>query len=105
MRVYLDDMRTTPDGWTRAYWPNEVIELLKSGKVKEISLDHDLGDAQGRVMGNERTGYDVLLWIEEKVFTEGFNPPKIKIHTANISARKKMKSAVDNIKRLNRRKQ
>jgi len=43
MKVYLDDERKTPDGWRRVYWPEEAIELLKSGDVKEISLDHDLG--------------------------------------------------------------
>lgn len=38
-------------------WPDEAIELLKSGEVRKLSLDHDLGD-------DERgTGYDVLLWI------------------------------------------
>ncbi|VAW81561.1 hypothetical protein MNBD_GAMMA12-2513, partial [hydrothermal vent metagenome] len=56
MKVYLDDERPTPEGWVRVYWPDEAIELLKTGKVKEISLDHDLGD-------DERgTGYDVVLW-------------------------------------------
>ncbi|WP_336511202.1 cyclic-phosphate processing receiver domain-containing protein, partial [Vibrio anguillarum] len=44
MKVYLDDERDTPEGWVRSYWPEEVIELLKSGNVTEISLDHDLGD-------------------------------------------------------------
>ena len=44
MKVYLDDGRKTPDGWYRVYWPDEAIELLKTGKVTEISFDHDLGD-------------------------------------------------------------
>ena len=57
MKVYLDDERETPKGWVRCYWPDEVIDLLHSGEVAEISLDHDLGDdARG-------TGYDVLLWM------------------------------------------
>ncbi|MBF4323163.1 cyclic-phosphate processing receiver domain-containing protein, partial [Vibrio anguillarum] len=61
MKVYLDDERDTPEGWVRSYWPEEVIELLKSGNVTEISLDHDLGD------DDHGTGYDVVLWIEEAV--------------------------------------
>ncbi|KZN68262.1 hypothetical protein N473_07500 [Pseudoalteromonas luteoviolacea CPMOR-1] len=44
MKVYLDDERQTPKGWKRVYWPLEAIELLESGEVSEISLDHDLGD-------------------------------------------------------------
>ncbi len=44
MKVYLDDLRTEPKGWRRVYWPDEAIELLATGTVEEISLDHDLGD-------------------------------------------------------------
>lgn len=91
IRIYLDDERPTPPGWTRVYWPDEAIELLKTGRVTDISLDHDLGD-------DERgTGYDVVLWIEEAVVVNGFNPPLIKVHSANISARKKMEQGIKNI--------
>lgn len=93
-RVYLDDERVTPDGWTRTYWPDEVIALLKTGQVRELSLDHDLGD-------DERgTGYDVVLWIEEAVALEGFAPPKISVHSANSSARDKMLSGIRSIEKL-----
>jgi hypothetical protein len=34
MKVYLDDKREAPQGWIRAYTPDEVIGLLKSGQVK-----------------------------------------------------------------------
>ena len=69
MKVFLDDVRAAPAEWILVKWPNEAIRFLKSGKVSEISLDHDLGD-------DERgTGYDVLLWIEEQVITKGFKPP------------------------------
>lgn len=95
MKVYLDDERQTPEGWVRVYWPDEAIELLKTGQVTEISLDHDLGD-------DERgTGYDVVLWIEEQVVCEGFDPPKMKVHSANSSARFKMELGINNIIRHN----
>ena len=93
MKVYLDDVRDTPDGWKRVYWPDEAIELLKTGMVTEISLDHDLGDD---VRG---TGYDVVLWIEEAVMTNGFSPPAIRVHSANVSARSKMESGIAAIMR------
>ncbi|MDG3085286.1 hypothetical protein P7F88_03875 [Vibrio hannami] len=94
MKVYLDDERNTPKGWVRVYWPDEAIELLKTGEVTEISLDHDLGD-------DERgTGYDVVLWIEEAVATQGFKPPVIRVHSANSSARSKMEQGILNILRL-----
>lgn len=94
MRVYLDDERITPEGWVRAYWPQDVIQFLTSGKVTEVSLDHDLGDD---IRG---TGYDVLLWIEQEVAVNGFVPPKLSVHSANISARKKMEQAINNIASL-----
>jgi hypothetical protein len=94
IRVFLDDERTTPDGWVRVYWPNEAICLLESGCVQEISLDHDLGD-------DERgTGYDVILWIEEAVALRSFVPPKIFVHSANSSARKKMEAGIAAIQTL-----
>ena len=93
MKIYLDDERETPEGWLRVYWPEEAIELLKTGKVKEISLDHDLGD------DNRGTGYDVVLWIEEAVITKAFNPPVIRVHSANLSAREKMELGIESIKK------
>jgi len=79
MKVFLDDERDTPERWKRVYWPEEAIELLKTDQVSEISLDHDLGN------DNRGTGYDVVLWIEEQVVINGFNPPIIKVHSANSS--------------------
>ena len=94
MKVYLDDERTTPDGWVRTYWPEEAIALLKTGAVTEISLDHDLGDdAHG-------TGYSVLLWLEEQVAVHGMVPPIMHVHSANASARQKMEAAIATINRL-----
>jgi hypothetical protein len=44
MRVWLDDRRPPPDGeWAWVKTPEEAIELLATGEVSEISLDHDLG--------------------------------------------------------------
>ena len=93
MKVYLDDERQTPKGWVRIYWPDEAIALLKTGDVTHISLDHDLGDDQ------RGTGYDVVLWIEEAVFTQGFDPPNMQVHSANSSARENMQHGIDHIVR------
>ena len=93
MKIYLDDERNTPEGWIRTYWPDEVIELLKTKRVAEVSLDHDLGDDQ------RGTGYDVILWIEKEVITNGFIPPKISVHSANSSAREKMEMGIESIRK------
>jgi hypothetical protein len=91
MKVFLDDLRTTPIDWVRVYWPDEAIELLKTGKVTEITLDHDLGD-------DERgTGREVTNWIEEQVYLHDFNPPVIYIHSDNSCGQKTMLGAIKNI--------
>lgn len=96
MKVYLDDERPTPEGWVGVRWPGEAIALLQTGGVEELSLDHDLGDdARG-------TGYDVVLWIEEAVAVRGFKPPRIRVHSANSSAREKMLAGIASIERLAR---
>ncbi|MES2321674.1 MAG: cyclic-phosphate processing receiver domain-containing protein [Pseudomonadota bacterium] len=91
MKVYLDDERSTPEGWHRVYWPAEAIVLLETGLVTEISLDHDPGD------DDRGTGYDVVLWVEEAVITRGFVPPKMSVHSANSSARQKMEMGIETI--------
>ena len=91
MKIYLDDERETPEGWIRVFWPDEMILLLKENNVEEISLDHDLGDDK------RGTGYDVLLWIEEQVFSSEYIPPKINVHSANSSAKNKMNLAIRKI--------
>ncbi|MCP3059293.1 hypothetical protein LXT21_10960 [Myxococcus sp. K38C18041901] len=96
MRVYLDDERPTPEGWVAVRWPEEAIALLEGGQVVELSLDHDLGDDE------HGTGYDVLLWLEEAVATRGFAPPRVRVHSANSSARQKMELAILRIERFAR---
>ena len=99
MKVWLDDVRDAPDGWVHVRTPEEAIELLRSGKVKEISLDHDLGLASDEA---ERTGYDVLRWLEEAVANGGwpFRLPEIRVHSANPVGRRRMEQAIDSIRRL-----
>lgn len=97
MKVFLDDERPTPPGWTAASWPEEVIALLETGQVTDVSLDHDLGDdAHG-------TGYDVIMWIEEAVAVRGFVPPRITVHSANPTARQRMALGIAAIERLAKR--
>lgn len=102
MKVFLDDCRETPDGWIRCYWPNEVIEYLKTGQVEAISLDHDLGDkpmadAEGR---QEITGMDVLDWILEQIFWETgviTTPPVMTCHSDNAAGIQNMKRTIASI--------
>ena len=93
MKVFLDDVRPAPEGWTLVRWPSEVIALLEAGEVTELSLDHDLGH-------ETVTGHDVLVWLEEAVALRGFEPPTIRTHSANVVGREHMQRAIESIERL-----
>ena len=98
MKVWLDDDRAAPEGWVHVRTPEEAIELLHGGDVEEISLDHDLGLDVG---ARERTGYDVLLWLEAEVAAGRARPPAvISVHSGNVGAVKRMEQAVESIRRL-----
>jgi Cyclic-phosphate processing Receiver domain len=67
VKVWLDDRRPPypdPKTWVWVKTPAEAIELLQTGTVTELSLDHDLGLTDGE---REVTGYDVVTWIERAV--------------------------------------
>jgi hypothetical protein len=104
MKVWLDDRRPPypePDTWVWVKTPAEAIDLLRTGRVTELSLDHDLGLPAGE---RELTGYDVVTWIEEAVVTEEFVPPAdIRVHSSNASAALKMERGIESIKQLSKR--
>jgi hypothetical protein len=89
-RLWLDDVRKPPFGYDLvAKTADEAIAILQAFEVEHCSLDHDLGlEAYATVSGDqpihrstlkEKTGYDVLLWMEE---TDRWCPD-ISIHTMN----------------------
>jgi len=95
MKLYVDDAREAPEGWTLARTYEEAMQRIASGKVEELSLDHDLGTE-----GTE-TGYDILKMIERAMMQVGFTPPPIiKIHTANPAGYRNMKLALESIHKL-----
>ncbi len=98
MKVWLDDRRPAPEGWVHLRTPEEAIELLRGGGVGELSLDHDLGLDVG---ARERTGYDVLLWLEREVAAGRATPPAVmRVHSGNVGAVGRMEQAVESIRRL-----
>jgi len=95
MNLYLDDVRDCPEGWVPVRNALDALQMLKEQVVEEMSFDHDLGGTL--------TGYDVLLWIERKVFEGKYNPPKMYVHTANPVGHKKMMAAIKSIDGLMRK--
>ena len=95
MKLWLDDLRLPPQGWHWVKSAKEAIIILKSGVVKEISLDHDLGD--DLAMG---TGYDVAVAIEQGAFSGVLAPLIWSIHSANPVGIQKMRQALYNADRF-----
>lgn len=95
LHLWLDDERPCPEGWTACRWPQQVIDhteqAAREGRPVVMSLDHDLGESGE----GARTGYDVLMWLEERAyFDPAFPlPVRLRIHTANPVAREKMRAA------------
>ena len=89
MKLYLDDLRPTPEGWCRCYTAEECMKILQEEEVEVLSLDHDLG--------TDKTGYDVLCWIEWHVFEFGYEPPEFFLHTANPVGRQRMAQCIQAI--------
>lgn len=92
MWIYLDDVRRCPADWVPVRNALDAFQLLEEQTVEGISLDHDLGSIL--------TGYDVLLWIERKVFEGKYNPPKMFVHTGNPVGHRKMMAAIKKIESM-----
>jgi hypothetical protein len=70
----------------------EVVSLLDTGRVVELSLDHDLGDDErfGR-------GIDVVIWLaEQQEVNNRLLWPRdgIRIHSANAPGRDAMVQSI-----------
>lgn len=103
MKVYLDDVRPTPDGWVRTYTSQETIDLLTNNDVDEVSLDHDLDRNFDKKTLEELaqlpdvdTGMKVVQWLLK-------NPERLPrkwfCHSARQICRDKMSELLNTIRR------
>ncbi len=89
MKLWLDDIRLPPEGWVWVKTSRDAITYLATGKVTEISLDHDLGDED-----YHNTGYTVASFIEKAAFDHQIPHLDWNIHSANPVGRSKMEAAL-----------
>ena len=95
MRIWLDDTRPMPAGYTHwARTADEAIALLKTGEATEISLDHDLGHGEGDGYAEEKTGYTVAKFIEEAAHKGQLKPLRCRVHSQNSVGRENIKQAL-----------
>lgn len=88
MQVFFDDIRDPPFfdrisgeviAWDKVVrTPEEMIELVKTGKVTYVSFDHDMGDK------TQLTGYDVAKVIESLAAARLIKPIDYDIHSGNV---------------------
>lgn len=97
IRLWLDDDlvdRAAPPGWTHVTTVKEATELLDTGRVVELSLDHDLGDDEGA-----GRGIHVVDWLaaqQEEHRRILWPRDGITIHSANPTGRDAMVRAIEN---------
>lgn len=99
MKLFIDDLRYPPnDDWIIARTYDEAIKILETGLVSEISFDHDLGNEN---VVSEKSGYDIVCWIEQKLFTgEWTFIPKMSVHSMNPVGRRNIQMVIDTINRF-----
>jgi hypothetical protein len=88
MKLYLDDQRPAPAGWTLARTADEAIHLLRLGGVTEMSLDYDLGDP------HFGTGLDVLDWLERALAERRVTLPRLAAHSGSIIGRRRLEASI-----------
>lgn len=81
MKLFVDDFRKCPDGWTLARTSAEAIRLLATGYVEEISLDYDVRRCANKRCRESKDEsfepvyhYIRIMWMR----------PIIRIHTGNV---------------------
>jgi len=100
MKIWLDDQfdelekRYPPIGWVGVKTAQEAIQMLQSGNVEAISLDHDLGTEEAG------TGYQVARWIEQAAFEGTLKRLDWHIHSANSVGEANMTYALNNADRF-----
>lgn len=98
MRLFVDDLRRCPEGWTLARTNTEAIRLLASGYVDEcVSIDHDIcvpnmgnisEPVRRRLQIGQETFQPVVYYIIAMKPED--RPKKVIMHTANQVAGMKM---------------
>ncbi len=96
MKLWLDDVRPPPDDTWLVFRTAEALLEFLGPHLKDVevmSLDHDLGEGR-------KTGYDVLLSLEDAAYFGTEIPFQILVHSDNPVGRSMMLQAIHNIKHV-----
>lgn len=76
MKIWLDDVRPAPPGWTWLRTVDETVHMLAQGNVEELSLDYHLTHSDP-----DRYGVEVLNHLYNLGRSEEL--PVVHIHSSN----------------------
>lgn len=88
MKLFVDDMRACPEGWTPAKSVTEAIRILATMDVEEVSLDHDI--ACRLVNGQEHSSNETFEPVAWFLALADSDTIKVRIHTSNVAAGRRM---------------
>lgn len=111
MKLWLDDLRIAPEGWSWAKTVDEAMGIARVFVVDEMSLDHDLGlmspcgscqnGGCSRYFNGclcpchtqlQPTGYDFVKWMCE---TGRWPVIKPRVHSMNPVGRDNMQALIE----------
>lgn len=97
LRLWVDDERPAPPGWTWAKDYTSALLYLAGKKLTAISLDHDLGEKdlislknphnpEEEAVPRPATGYDIATYLVEN----SLSPDILNVHSMNPVGAKAM---------------
>ena len=100
MKIWLDDVRPPPDGWTWAkspssFWAEMAIAETADIEITAISFDNDLGD--GKTEGWELV--NSLLKILQRGVVRPLNA-ELSCHSMNPVAKARIEATLEDIRNL-----
>lgn len=94
-KLYLDDLRPTPNGFERVYTYEEFVKFISENGLPDfISFDHDLGEG--------KTGYDCAKWLVEYCLDNNLSLPEYDSHSQNPIGKENILTLLGNYKKFRR---
>lgn len=93
MKIYLDDLRAAPEGWTIARTFDEFKQLVDRGEpIEAFSFDHDLGE-------QSPDGYTVIKWLAAEHPEYFSGEIEMHSHSANPVGRENIEAYIASCRR------
>lgn len=91
IKLYLDDLRTTPNGFIRVYNYDDFINYInRNGLPDFISFEHDLG------LG--KTGYDCAKFLVDYCLHNELKITEFTVHSQNPVGKENIEKLLNNFR-------